>query len=201
MQLDYKNISLNTEWIKSGLDSIVYIESMSSTLDIALNKDHQIKDARKIVITDNQTNGKGTHGKKWFSTPYKDLTFSLILGKDYYFTQDLIDQCCAAMLDVLSVYKIEGKVKHPNDIYVNNKKIIGMLLSNIQIDQENNKTYQALSIGMNVNSEIDIKTFDFDAKVSSTSLFLELNRLVNREKLLKLMIEKIDAVIQKQVHQ
>ena len=201
MQLDYKNISLNTEWIKSGLDSIVYRESMNSTLDIALNKDHQIKDARKIVITDNQTNGKGTHGKKWFSTPYKDLTFSLILGKDYYFTQDLIDQCCDAMLDVLSVYKIQGKVKHPNDIYVNNKKIIGMLLSNIQIDQENNKTYQALSIGMNVNSEIDIKTFDFDAKVSSTSLFLELNRLVNREKLLKLMIEKIDAVIQKQVHQ
>jgi len=201
LQLDYKNISLNTEWIKSGLDSIVYRESMNSTLDIALNKDHQIKDARKIVITDNQTNGKGTHGKKWFSTPYKDLTFSLILGKDYYFTQDLIDQCCTAMLDVLSCYKIEGKVKHPNDVYVNNKKIIGMLLSNIQIDQENNKTYQALSMGINVNSVIDIKTLDFDAKVSSTSLFLELNRIVNREKLLKLMIEKIDRVIQKQVHQ
>lgn len=201
MQLDYKNISLNTEWIKSGLDSIVYRESMNSTLDIALNKDHQIKDARKIVITDNQTNGKGTHGKKWFSTPYKDLTFSLILGKDYYFTQDLIDQCSTAMLDVLSSYEIEGKVKHPNDIYVNNKKIIGMLLSNIQIDQENNKTYQALSMGINVNSVIDIKTLDFDAKVSSTSLFLELNRIVNREKLLKLMIEKIDRVIQKQVRQ
>jgi BirA family biotin operon repressor/biotin-[acetyl-CoA-carboxylase] ligase len=201
LQLDYKSISLNTKWIKSGLDSIIYRESMDSTLDIALNKDYQAQDSKKVVVTDNQTSGQGTHGKKWISTPYKDLTFSLILGRDYYFEQNLIDQCCIGMLNVLSTYNIEGQIKYPNDIYVNNKKIIGMLLSNVQNSKENNKPYQALSIGINVNSVIDIKKLDSQAKVSSTSLFLELNREINREKLLKLIIEEIDLIIQKLVHQ
>ena len=62
MQLDYKNISFNTEWILSGSDSIIYKESILSTLNIALDKKYQINDARKVVITDNQISGKGTHG-------------------------------------------------------------------------------------------------------------------------------------------
>ena len=201
MQLDYKNISFNTEWILSGSDSIIYKESIHSTLNIALDKKYQINDARKVVITDNQIRGKGTHGKQWISTPYKDLTFSLILGKDNHFGQKLIDKCCLAMIHILSLYGIEGTVKYPNDIYVNNKKIVGMLLSNIQTSGSENIIYQALSIGMNVNSIINIKTIDKEAKVSSTSMFLELRKEVNREELLKLIIESIDPVIQKLTHQ
>ena len=155
MQLDYKNISFNTEWILSGSDSIIY----------------------------------------------KDLTFSFILGKDNHFGQKLIDKCCLDMIHILSLYGIEGTVKYPNDIYVNNKKIVGMLLSNIQTSGSENIIYQALSIGMNVNSIINIKTIDKEAKVSSTSMFLELRKEVNREELLKLIIESIDPVIQKLTHQ
>ena len=92
-------------------------------------------------------------------------------------------------------------VDYEGDIYVNNKKIVGMLLSNIQTSGSENIIYQALSIGMNVNSIIDIKTIDKEAQVSSTSMFLELKEEVNREKLLKLIIESIDPVIQKLAHQ
>ena len=105
------------------------------------------------------------------------------------------------MLNVLSTYDIQGQIKYPNDVYVNNKKIIGMLLSNVQNSGENNKPYQALSMGINVNSVIDIKKLDSQAKVNSTSLFSELNREINREKLLKLIIEEIDLIIQKLIHQ
>lgn len=201
MQLDYKSITFNTKWILSGSDSIIYKESISSTLDIALDKDCQINDTKKVVITDNQTNGKGTHGKQWISTPYKDLTFSLILGKDNYFSQTLIDKCCMAMVNILSRYGIQGKIKYPNDIYVNNKKIIGILLSKIQASAIENTTYQALSMGINVNSIIDIKTIDLQAKVSSTSMFLEIEKEVNREELLKLIIHEIDPIIQKLLRQ
>jgi BirA family biotin operon repressor/biotin-[acetyl-CoA-carboxylase] ligase len=72
------------------------------------------------------------------------------------------------------------------------------LLSNIQSRGLENKTYQALSIGMNVNSAIDIKAIDVGAKVSSTSVLLELGNEVDREALLKLIIENIDPAIQKQ---
>ena len=71
------------------------------------------------------------------------------------------------------------------------------MLSNIQ-SQGENKPYQALSIGMNVNSEIDIKSIDEKAKVSSTSILLELGKEINREELLKLIIQNFDPAIQKQ---
>lgn len=197
MQLDYKAIDFNTKWILSGSSSIIYRETLNSTLSIALDKQHQINDKGKIVITDNQTNGKGTHGKQWISTAYKDLTFSIILGNKNSFGQKLIDECCLAMVHVLSLYDLKADIKYPNDIYINNKKIVGILLSNIQ-SQGENKPYQALSIGMNVNSEIDIKSIDEKAKVSSTSILLELGKEINREELLKLIIQNFDPAIQKQ---
>ena len=198
MQLDYKKIDFDTKWIVNGSKSIIYRESINSTLSIALDKEYQINDIGKVVITDNQTSGKGTHGKQWISTPYKDLTFSIILGSNNNFGQKLIDECCIAMVHVLSFYGIKATVKYPNDIYINNKKIVGILLSNIQSGKLENKTYQALSIGINVNSAIDIKIIDVGAKVGSTSVLLELGKEVNREHLLKLIIENIDPVIQKQ---
>ena len=197
MQLDYKAIDFNTKWILSGSSSIIYRETLNSTLSIALDKQHQINDIGKIVITDNQTSGKGTHGKQWISTAYKDLTFSIILGNKNSFGQKLIDECCLAMVHVLSLYDLKADIKYPNDIYINNKKIVGILLSNIQ-SQGENKPYQALSIGMNVNSEIDIKSIDEKAKVSSTSILLELGKEINREELLKLIIQNFDPAIQKQ---
>ena len=197
MQLDYKAINFNTKWILSGSSSIIYRETLNSTISIALDKQHQINDKGKIVITDNQTSGKGTHGKQWISTAYKDLTFSIILGNKNSFGQKLIDECCLAMVHVLSLYDLKADIKYPNDIYINNKKIVGILLSNIQ-SQGENKPYQALSIGMNVNSEIDIKSIDEKAKVSSTSILLELGKEINREELLKLIIQNVDPAIQKQ---
>ena len=101
------------------------------------------------------------------------------------------------MVHVLSLYDLKADIKYPNDIYINNKKIVGILLSNIQ-SQGENKPYQALSIGMNVNSEIDIKSIDEKAKVSSTSILLELGKEINREELLKLIIQNFDPAIQKQ---
>ena len=53
---------------------------VKSTNDEAI---HLIKNKKKdsgCIFAEGQTEGRGTHGKKWLSTPYKDLTFSLILG-------------------------------------------------------------------------------------------------------------------------
>ena len=122
MQLDYKRIDFDTKWILNGSKSIIYRESINSTLSIALDKEHQVNDKGKVVITDSQTSGKGTHGKQWISTPYKDLTFSIILGNNNNFGQKLIDECCLAMVHVLSSYGMKASIKPPNDIYINNKK-------------------------------------------------------------------------------
>ena len=198
MQLALKEIDLKTSWIKPGKKSFIYKEVIDSTLDIALSIDNQKNSVGKIVICDNQLSGKGSYNKSWYSEPYKDLTFSIILGSRNNFQQNLIDETCETIINILKKSKIIAYQKKPNDIYVNNKKIAGILLSNIQ--NKANHPYQALSVGINVNSNFDLKKIDKNAKVNSTSFFKELKIITKREKVLVEILETIDKIIQKQIN-
>tara|TARA_B100000941_G_scaffold249464_1_gene195360 strand:+ start:25 stop:624 length:600 start_codon:yes stop_codon:yes gene_type:complete len=199
LQLALKEIDLKTSWIKPGKESFIYKEVIDSTLDIALSIESQINSIGKIVICDNQLSGKGSYNKSWYSEPYKDLTFSIILGSSNNFQQNLIDETCETIINVLKKNKIIAYQKKPNDIYVNNKKIAGILLSNIQ--NKANHPYQALSVGLNINSNFDLKKIDKNAKVNNTSFFKELKIITKREKVLVEILESIDKIIQKQVNQ
>ena len=199
MQLALKEIDLKTSWIKSGNKSFIYEEVIDSTLNIALNEHNQNNYIGQIVISDKQLDGKGTYNKSWYSAPYKDLTFSIILGSENNFQQDLIDGSCEAIINILKKRNIKGYQKKPNDIYVNNKKIAGVLLSNVQTKL--NYPYQALSIGININSDFDLKKIDKNAKVNNTSFFKELQFETKREEVLVEILESIDGVIQRLVNQ
>ena len=199
MQLALKEIDLKTSWIKSGDKSFIYEEVVDSTLNIALNEYNQNNYIGQIVISDKQLEGKGTYNKSWYSEPYKDLTFSIILGSENNFQQNLIDGSCEAIINILKKRNIKGYQKKPNDIYVNNKKIAGVLLSNVQTKL--NYPYQALSIGININSDFDLKKIDKNAKVNNTSFFKELQIETKREEVLVEILESIDEVIQRLVNQ
>ena len=199
MQLILKDIDLKTCWIKSGKESFIYFQTIDSTLNIALDQKYQESSVGKIVITDNQTSGKGSYNKSWYSEAYKDLTFSIILGSSNNFQQNLIDETCSVIASILSKYQIEAYQKPPNDIYVKDRKIAGILLSNVQIGNSGN--YQALSVGININSNIELKELDISAKANHTSFVKELGKEINREKVLVETIELLDKVIQKQVDQ
>ena len=199
MQLILEDIDLKTSWIKSGKESFIYFETIDSTLNIALDQQFQESSVGKIVITDNQTSGKGSYNKSWYSESYKDLTFSIILGSSNNFQQNLIDETCSVIVSVLNEYQIEAYQKLPNDIYVKDRKIAGILLSNVQTG--NSVNYQALSVGININSNIELKGLDSNAKANHTSFAKELGKEINREKVLVEIIELLDKVIQKQVNQ
>ena len=168
-------------------------------MNIALDQQFQESSVGKIVITDNQTSGKGSYNKSWYSESYKDLTFSIILGSSNNFQQNLIDETCSALVSILNEYQIEAYQKPPNDIYVRDRKIAGILLSNVQSGKSSN--YQALSVGININSNIELKELDSNAKANHTSFAKELGKEINREKVLVEIIELLDKVIQKQVNQ
>ena len=199
MQLILKDIDLKTCWIKPGKESFIYFETIDSTLNIALDQQFQESSVGKIVITDNQTSGKGSYNKSWYSESYKDLTFSIILGSANNFQQNLIDETCSVIVSILNEYQIEAYQKPPNDIYVRDRKIAGILLSNVQTGNSGN--YQALSVGININSNIELKELDSNSKANHTSFAKELGKEINREKVLVEIIELLDKVIQKQVNQ
>ncbi len=208
MQLDLSEIKLKTNWIKRN-NSILYHQSVESTIKTAFDaycEDNN--NEKKIVVADCQTDGVGSYNKKWLNIPYKDIALTVILGKSFRFKQELVDDTCQAVINTLKNWGIEGYLKKPNDIYVNNRKISGILLNNYHgnVPPRAVATYiggyiQYLSVGLNVNSNAEIRFFDENAKVESTSFFRETGEIFSREKVLNYLIHQIDIAIQKQVHQ
>ena len=92
--------------------------------------------------------------------------------------------------------KIHSKIKYPNDIYVKNRKIAGVLCEQIVKDTI---TAPIIGIGINVNSNLEDLKLVQDKLY--TSIFIELGKKTNRENLLKNIVEKIDDTIQKQEYQ
>ena len=105
-----------------------------------------------VIHTDNQTNGKGQRGNVWETTPNKNLTFSIILKPNLLVSEQfLLSKVCAlGILDFLTDLGIKNThIKWPNDIYVDNKKIAGMLLENTL---KNSKIEFCIAgIGININ--------------------------------------------------
>jgi len=108
-----------------------------------------------VVITDNQTAGRGQRGNQWEAEKGKNLTFSLFLKPSFLAAKDQFQMNMAVSLAVITALKTYTsamvKLKWPNDIYIDNKKIGGILI-------ENQLKGVALSdslvgIGLNINQE------------------------------------------------
>jgi BirA family biotin operon repressor/biotin-[acetyl-CoA-carboxylase] ligase len=105
-----------------------------------------------VVITENQTAGRGQTGTLWESEPGANLTFSIILYPDRIPAnrQFLIARIAAiAVRDTLDAYADNISIKWPNDIYWHHKKICGILIENSISGQQ--FCSSIVGIGLNLN--------------------------------------------------
>ncbi len=108
-----------------------------------------------IVITDSQTKGRGQRGNSWLADPQKNLTFSLIVRPTFLRPIDQFNLTIAASLalrDFLT-HRIHGdiKIKWPNDILINSKKVCGILIENSLAGDM--IQCSVIGIGLNVNQD------------------------------------------------
>ncbi len=104
------------------------------------------------VRTDYQTAGKGQIGRYWHSAPKKNLLCSYILYPTFLNIEQsfyLNVMSSLAIFDLCHELSINAKVKWPNDIYVNNKKLAGVLVQNTLQGQNIKSTI--VGIGLNIN--------------------------------------------------
>jgi len=117
-----------------------------------------------IVSAKHQTSGKGQTGNTWLTEENKNLTFSVVtypkIKPKHAFYLNII--AALAVQKALADLSIKAKVKWPNDILVNKKKIGGILIEN-QINGQ--LIHQSIiGIGLNVNQSI------FDSTINATSI-------------------------------
>ena len=114
--------------------NIIHFNELNSTNEFAINfiKNNKIN-SPIIITTDFQVNGAGQREKIWESEQGKNLLMSVILSpnislKDQF---NLTILSSLAISDLLNEYKLKNvKIKWPNDILINDKKIAGILIQN-----------------------------------------------------------------------
>ncbi len=132
---------------------LLELNKIDSTNKHALKLLSKNKPSEGTVISAwNQEQGRGQIGRTWQSEPGKNLTFSIILYPTFLPAkkQFLLNQAIAlGISDAISTFLPDVKVKWPNDIYIGNEKVCGVLIQNILSGTSIQSSI--IGIGLNVN--------------------------------------------------
>ncbi len=135
---------------------ILFAKKLSSTEDYirkVLKK--QLKTREDFtVVAGVQTKGHGTKGRA-FSSNEGGAYLSFVKFYDDFCAKDAFkinQKISLAVVKTLLAFNVDAKIKWPNDIYANDKKICGMLINNSFSGE--NVDYTVCGIGVNVNNEI-----------------------------------------------
>jgi BirA family biotin operon repressor/biotin-[acetyl-CoA-carboxylase] ligase len=133
--------------------NIIRLSKIGSTNDFTFNliERESVNDGT-VVVAYEQTAGKGQQGSTWFSEKGKNLTFSIVLyprflkpDEQFYLSKSI----SLGIIDYLNSEIQIATIKWPNDIYVENNKLGGILIENTIID---NKIHHSVAgIGLNMN--------------------------------------------------
>ncbi len=126
----------------------IHLKTTTSTNDYAKEYLEQLPD-KTLITADFQTAGKGRFSRRWHSEKNKNFLATLLLKKPITYTKALII-ATLSVVDTLLKYKVKGYIKLPNDIYVHDKKIAGIL-----IEMNQPTTYCLMGIGINLNDVMD----------------------------------------------
>ena len=170
---------------------IINIDECISTNSYLKDFISQKDDGESYVIkTDFQSVGKGQGSNIWESETAKNLMFSfnsinhgLEAVNQFYITAIVSCSVC----DIISEYlpNNDVKIKWPNDIYIGNKKVAGILIEN---DVLNNEIVESIiGIGININQEV----FKSDAP-NPISLINILKKEIDLNEVLNIFINKFD---------
>ena len=165
---------------------LLFLKEVDSTNKYAKENISQIKDAT-LVYADVQTAGRGRMARSWNFMSGENVYASIVLKpsselKEVY--SNLTQYLCVVLAEVLEEYNLSPRIKWPNDIQINGKKISGILAECVF-----NRKLEGLVLGFGVNlncSSNDIEKINQPA----TSLNLETGMEIDREFFLKKVIDK-----------
>lgn len=136
--------------------NIRWVEETDSTQD-EVRRHIPEYDNLSVTAAEFQTAGRGQRGNTWLARKGENLTFSMLIkfGGDDFPPLKAADQFLITKAATIGVAGyLEGKgincsIKWPNDIYIRDKKICGMLIENVLEGEY--LAYSIVGIGLNVN--------------------------------------------------
>jgi BirA family biotin operon repressor/biotin-[acetyl-CoA-carboxylase] ligase len=193
-----RNFSLEEiQVVSSGLSTkyigkkIYYYDEIDSTNDAADQLAREGAREGTIVLTDYQMKGRGRMERKWISPKGKNLLFSIILKPhiDPSFVSLITIMSSVALAKALRKFDLFAKIKWPNDLFVEEKKVAG-ILTEMKCEQDEIK-YLVLGIGVNVN--MDVSEFPSSLWNQASSLAMLKGQPLDRKSLFETVLLELEA--------
>ena len=166
----------------------LYLEETDSTNDFLRHYTPREDEDMTVVWTDFQRKGRGQGSNQWESEAGKNLTFSVLIHPDKVRAQDqyIISMAVAETMHRFLSDMVDAaiQIKWPNDIYVGDSKIGGILIEN-HLSGEHIKDC-IIGIGLNVNQTV----FVSDAPNPISMRMID-DREWNREEVLQGLISEL----------
>ncbi len=190
-RLSESNDILNKDIVKSKLDfdaRVIYYPSIDSTNNQAKRLiENGGKHEKMLVFADEQTAGRGRQGKSFYSPPLTGIYMSFVTHPMTALKNAVTATTAASVAVCRAVEKLTDKrpkIKWVNDVYLDGRKICGILTEAVTDFETGTVSSVIVGIGMN------IKTFDFpdnvenagclDENVKRTDLIAEVANQLNR---------------------
>ncbi len=158
-----------------------YFDEIDSTNNYCKRQAEMGAEHGFLVVADRQVSGRGRRGRVWETPSGISIAMSLLLRPD-------IATECASMITLVAALSVahairnvsglDAKIKWPNDIVINGKKVCGILTEmSVEFSAIN---YVVVGIGINVNNA----SFPEEIADVATSIYLEGHEMVSRSKLI-----------------
>ena len=168
----------------------------STQLEIWRRIEENKIDNKTVVIADIQTNGKGTHGRKWYTDEVNNIAFSFFrqINCEIDKLDGLTTEMAQIILDIFKeLYQVNLQIKLPNDIFYNDKKV-GGILSETKVSG-NIVKYIVVGIGINTCQT----EFDTEIKNIATSIKNEFGIDVDRMKIIEEFCNRFEKRISERI--
>lgn len=178
---------LHTEW--AGQELFCFDE-IDSTNTKAKELAEQGYPSGTLVVADRQIAGRGRRGRSWDSPAGIGIFMTLLLKPDINPNNASMLTLVTALATAQAISDVTGaeaKIKWPNDIVINGKKVCGILTEmSAQFDYIN---HIVIGIGINVHNE----SFPEEIRETASSLLLESGKRIHRADLIARFLARFEA--------
>ena len=168
---------------------VVWQDALPSTQSFVLSRASSLPSG-SVVVADVQASGRGRKGRTWASASPKGLWMSLLLKRPFSAGRVfLIPLWTALALSfTLRSFGVEGASPvWPNDLFLNGKKLAGVLVD--AKSQANELEMAVVGVGINLNQTLD--DFPEELRSVATSLWLSTGRVFSKHEVLNAFLLKL----------
>jgi BirA family transcriptional regulator, biotin operon repressor / biotin---[acetyl-CoA-carboxylase] ligase len=175
-------------------DRLLYLPTVNSTNTLAMQLAHERPEEGLVVLTDNQTAGKGRQGRRWVDVPGCNVLSSIVL-LPVFPPHLLVMIASLAVVDAIAATcSVTATIKWPNDVLIGDRKVAGILIETSH--DPTGRLIAVIGIGINVNGRIEEVTEQLAEQASfvarATTLETVCGHTVQREALIAHLLQRIE---------